>query len=138
MQGALAFAAVLFGLATIVAGARVLLGADPGYIVFRPLLIYNTAMGTAYVATGIIAWRSLDQGKYAAATIFVFNFLVLGTIIYLYAAGSAVAVESLRAMTLRTVVWLVLFLGFKWLSRRNSLAGFKRDDQHVIPPDDAR
>lgn len=37
--------AVLFGAATLVAGGRVLLGADPGYEVFRPLLVYNTAMG---------------------------------------------------------------------------------------------
>jgi hypothetical protein len=121
IQGVLAFAAALFGLATIIAGARVLFGSDPGYIVFRPLLIYNTAMGAAYVAAGIIAWRSLDQGKYAAATIFVLNFLVLGTIGYLYVTGSAVAIESLRAMILRTVVWLVLSLGFAWMSHRNNL-----------------
>jgi len=138
IQGVLAFAAALFGLATIIAGARVLFGSDPGYIVFRPLLIYNTAMGAAYVAAGIIAWRSLDQGKYAAATIFVLNFLVLGTIGYLYAAGSAVAIESLRAMILRTVVWLMLFLGFAWMSHRNNLSSVKRDAQPIIPPDDAR
>lgn len=34
----LAFIAILFGIATIFAGGRVLLGADPGYVVFRPLL----------------------------------------------------------------------------------------------------
>jgi len=45
IQGVLAFAAALFGIATIIAGTRVLVGADPGYIVFRPLLIYNAAMG---------------------------------------------------------------------------------------------
>ena len=123
------FAAALFGLATIIAGARVLVGSDPGYIVFRPLLIYNTAMGAAYVAAGIIAWRSLDQGKYAAAKIFVLNFLVLGTIGYLYAAGSAVAIESLRAMILRTVVWLALFLGLAWMSHRNKLSDFRHDAQ---------
>ena len=55
------------------------------------LLIYNTAMGIAYVAAGVIAWRNLDRGKYAAATIFVLNLLVLGATGYLYAAGSAVA-----------------------------------------------
>ena len=121
--------AASFGIATIFAGARVLAGSDPGYVVFRPLLIYNTAMGVAYVAAGIIAWRSLDQGKYAAAAIFVFNFLVLGTIGYLYAAGSAVAIESLRAMILRTVVWLVLFLGLAWLSHGDKLSDFKHDAQ---------
>jgi hypothetical protein len=47
IQGFLAFAAILFGVATIIAGVRVLAGADPGYTVFQPLLIYNTAMGIA-------------------------------------------------------------------------------------------
>ena len=118
IQGVFALIASLFGLATIVAGVRVLAGSDPGYIVFRPLLIYNAIMGMAYVAAGVVAWRSFDRGKYAAATIFVLNFLVLGAIGYLYATGSAVAIESLRAMILRTVVWLLLFLGLAWMSHR--------------------
>ncbi len=118
IQRVLALAAALFGLVTIIAGTRVLAGSNPGYIVFRPLLIYNTAMGIAYVAAGIIAWRSLDRGKYAAATIFVLNFLVLSAIGFLYTAGSAVAIDSLRAMTFRTVVWLVLFLVLAWMSHR--------------------
>ncbi|MEJ1395471.1 MAG: hypothetical protein RPU64_14965 [Candidatus Sedimenticola sp. (ex Thyasira tokunagai)] len=54
--------AVLFGLLTMFAGTRVLLGSNPGYIVFRPLLIYNAAMGIVYVAAGIIAWRNIKQG----------------------------------------------------------------------------
>ncbi len=138
IQGILAVVPALFGLVTIIAGTRVLTGSDPGYIVFRPLLIYNTAMGIAYVAAGIIAWRSLDRGKCAAATIFILNFLVLGAICYLYAAGSAIAIDSLRAMILRTVVWLALFIGLAWMSRRNRLAAFKHDDQPIIPPDAPR
>ena len=122
VQGVLALVAVLFGLVTIVAGARVLAGSNPGYIVFWPLLIYNTAMGIAYVAAGAITWRNLERGKYAAATIFFLNLLVLGTIGYLYSVGSSVAIESLRAMTLRTVVWLALFHGLAWLGRRSSLS----------------
>ena len=120
IQGIFALIAVLFGFATIIAGARVLTGSDPGYIVFRPLLVYNTAMGIAYVAAGVIAWRSLDKGKYAAAAIFALNLLVLATISYLYATGSAVAINSVRAMTFRTVVWLVLFLGLAWMSYKNN------------------
>lgn len=119
IQGVFALIAALFGLATIIAGVRVLAGSDPGYIVFRPLLIYNTTMGMAYVAAGVIAWRSFDRGKCAAATIFILNFLVLGAIVYLYATGSPVAIDSIRAMILRTVVWLMLFLGLAWMSHRN-------------------
>ncbi len=102
---------------------------------FRPLLIYNTAMGIAYVAAGVIAWHNLDRGKYAAATIFVLNLLVLGATGYLYAAGGAVAIDSLRGMIFRTVAWLVLFLGMVWMSHRNHLSEFKRDAQPFSPPD---
>jgi hypothetical protein len=137
IQGVFALVAALFGLATMIAGIRVLVGSDPGYIVFRPLLIYNTAMGMAYVAAGVIAWRSVDRGKYAAATIFVLNFLVLGAIGYLYATGSAVAIDSLRAMILRSVVWLVLFLGLAWMSHRNYLSDSERHAQPIKPPDAA-
>jgi len=107
----------MFGLATVAAGGRVLAGADPGYVVFQPLLIYNTAMGVAYLAAGIIAFGSVRRGRIAAAAIFALNAVVLGSIGYLYAAGGAVAIESLGAMTLRTGVWLVLFLALMWIER---------------------
>jgi hypothetical protein len=114
--------ALLFGLATLVAGARVLAGADPGYVVFKPLLVYNFAMGFAYIAAGVVAWRSLGWGKLAALAIFVLNLAVLAAIAWLYSNGGAVAVDSVRAMVLRTVVWLALFLGFAWLARRTAPA----------------
>lgn len=115
--------ASLFGVVTVIAGTRVLAGSDPGYIVFRPLLLYNTLMGIGYVAAGIVTWRNIERGKHAAAAIFLLNWLVLGTIGCLYAAGGAVAIESLRAMIFRTAVWLVLFLGLVWMSRRNNRTG---------------
>jgi FtsH-binding integral membrane protein len=121
IQRALALAAALFGLVTIVAGTRVLLGADPGYVVFRPLLIYNSIMGVVYVGAGIIAWRSLNQGMYVAAGIFALNLFVLVGIYFLYTAGSSVAVDSLRAMSFRTIVWFALFAGLGWLWRRDKL-----------------
>jgi hypothetical protein len=123
MSRILGFVAVAFGLATIVAGGRVLAGADPGYVVFRPLLLFNAAMGVVYVAAGIVTLRSLARGKLAAGAIFVLNLLVLGIIGYLYAAGSAVAIDSIRAMTFRTGVWLVLFLGLAWMDRARLAPG---------------
>ena len=126
-QSVLALVATLFGLATIFAGTRVLLGSDPGYIVFRPLLIYNTAMGIVYVAAGIIIWRNFKQGMYVAAAIFFLNLVVLAAIYFLYTEGSSIAVDSLRAMSLRTVVWLALFAGLVWLSSRNKPFDFRPD-----------
>ncbi len=119
----------LFGVATLFAGGRVLLGSDPGYVVFRPLLIYNTMMGVAYLAASVAMWRNVVRGRYAAGAIFALNLLVLAGIVLVYRSGRAVAVDSLRAMTLRTVVWLVLYLAVFWLAR---------DPDVSRPPDVAR
>lgn len=117
VQGLAAVGAVLFGAATLIAGGRVLLGSDPGYEVFRPLLIYNTTMGAAYVVAGVTIWHGFKKGIYAAGAIFLLNLVVLVAIIAVYRSGGHVAVDSIRAMTLRTVVWLVLFLAASWLVR---------------------
>jgi len=124
-QNTLVTVAVLFGLLTIFAGTRVLLGSDPGYTVFRPLLIFNTAMGIVYVAAGVIAWRNLKQGMYVAAAIFVLNLIVLTVILFLYREGNPIAVMSLGATSLRAVVWSALFSGFWWLWRSNKLNASK-------------
>ena len=112
-----AITAVLFGIVTIIVGARVLLGSNPGYIVYLPLLRFNAAMGLAYVAVGAIAWRNLKFGVYRAAGICALNLFALGSISYLYTPNGPIASESLQAMTFRTVIWLVLFLVLAWVSR---------------------
>lgn len=119
-QRIFALVAALFGLLTLFAGTRVLTGSDPGYVVYQPLLVFNTAMALAYVGAAVLAWRSAASGQYAAAAIFGLNLVVLAAVGYLYAAGDAVAVESVRAMVLRTGVWLALFIGLAWAARRRS------------------
>jgi hypothetical protein len=116
----LAVAAIAFGLATIVAGGRVLMGSDPGYVVYRPLLVFNTAMGFAYVAVGVLMWRRPERGARAALAIFVVNLVVFVAIGVLYASGGPVAVDSVRAMTLRAGVWLALWLGLAWPTFRDA------------------
>ncbi len=115
---AVAIAAVLFGVVTIISGARVLLGADPGYVVYSPLLQFNTIMGLFYVAVGVIAWRSVRLGIYGAAAICALNLVALAVIGYLYTPNGSIASTSVQAMTFRTVVWLVLSLILVWASRR--------------------
>jgi len=115
--------ASLFGVATLFAGGRVLLGSDPGYVVFRPLLIYNTTMGVAYLVAGAAIWRNLILGKFMAGAIFLLNTVVLFGIILVYQNGGSVAMDSLGAMTLRTVVWLIVFLVTFWLGKSRTAAG---------------
>ena len=117
VQAGAAAVALLFGAVTVFAGGRVLLGADPGYAVFRPLLVFNTGMGLAYLAAGVTIWRSLGAGRFAAGAIALLNLTALAVVFALYSGAGTVAVESLRAMTLRAAVWLLLFLVVAWLAR---------------------
>lgn len=91
-------------------GSVLFLGLDPGYIVFRPLLIYNFSMGAIYLITGLALWRNYTAARWAAGAIFCFNALVLTSIVWIFQHQGGVATESLRAMTFRTILWLVIFL----------------------------
>jgi hypothetical protein len=103
-----AVVAVVFGIATLGAGTGVLSGTDPGYTVFRPLLLFNTTMGLFYVAVGLLSWTNRRLGLFGAAGIAALNLLALCTIAYLYTPGGAIASTSIQAMVLRTVVWVAL------------------------------
>ena len=108
--------AAVFGVATLFAGGRVLLGSDPGYQVFPPLLVFNTTMGLAYLVVGILIWRSPRLGRSGAGTIFILNVGALITVVVVYRTGGGVAVDSLRAMSFRTGVWMALFGLAAWLA----------------------
>ena len=105
LRRAIALAAGVFGLVTIVAGARVLTGADPGYVVFRPLLVFNTIMGFVYVLAAFQIWRDVRRGRTWAHGVALVNLVVLLIITVLYISGFSIAVDSLAAMTVRTLAW---------------------------------
>jgi hypothetical protein len=109
--------AVVFGLATILAGGRVLAGADAGYAVYRPLLVFNTVMGAAYVAAGVAICHGFPWSRVATGVIAALNLAALGAILAMYSTGGAIAVDSLRAMALRAAVWLALFMAVVALRR---------------------
>lgn len=104
-----ALTAAVFGILTMIAGGRILLGlGEAGYTVVRPVLIFNTAMGVLYLIAAILIVRDFDRGWMLASFIAVANLTVLAVIVVSRAAGGAVANETLAAMTLRTLVWLVI------------------------------
>lgn len=110
MRNVAAAVAVVFGLVTIVAGGRVLAGADPGYVVYRPLLIYNVVMGALYVAAGLALRYRPTLGRGLAAGIFAANLTVLLAILVVRYTGGAVAIDSVMAMVFRTAVWMAIAL----------------------------
>lgn len=119
-QRTLALLAAAFGVVTLLAGTRVLAGADPGYVVFRPLLWFNTVMGVAYLAAAFAIWRDAALGRRAALAIFALNLVVLAAVTVLHVSGAAVAATSLDAMSLRTGFWLALWLALSRLARRTT------------------
>lgn len=115
--------AIVFGIVTVAAGVRVLRGADPGYVVFLPLLLFNTAMGLVYVAVGVLAARRSAQARRGAALVALLNLGVLVALLLGYRAGVAIAVQSLAAMSFRSAVWALLFLLLRRAQRLGVEAG---------------
>lgn len=104
-----AIVAAIFGVVTLVAGGRVLFGfGESGYTVVRPVLIFNVAMGSVYLAAAALIVRDLARGRWLATAIALLNVVVLIAIVVLRATGVDVANETLAAMTLRAAVWIVI------------------------------
>ncbi|MDZ7657695.1 hypothetical protein [Fodinibius sp.] len=112
IQSANAIIATIFGLITIWVGGTTLLGfSDPGYVIFSPLLIFNAVMGFAYIAAGYLIWRNLQSGIKAAKIVFLVNLSVLFLIAIAYWLEASIAIESLKAMSFRTGIWLIIYAG---------------------------
>lgn len=122
-ERAVATIGVVFGFATLAAGGTVLVGRDPGYLVYRPLLVFNTAMGVVYIVASLAAWMHRAAGRTAAGWIALVNAAMLAWIVYLFKTTTdVVANDSVRAMTLRTAVWLALWLVLAAVWRRKLAA----------------
>lgn len=116
--------AFIIGAMAVFAGGRVLLGVDPGYYVIDWLPVYNFTVGVLTVlVTAVLIWRN---GRYAwptaVATLSAHVLIMLGLLI---AYRDVVAPDSLVAMTVRIVVWLII-LALLRAAKRNvqPIAGY--------------
>lgn len=108
----------LFGLVTIGAALAVLLGVrTPTHAVFLPLLLFNGAMGLAYVGTALVIRRNPSRGRWFADGVALANLGMLVFIILLQQGGYPIAGDSLRAMAFRTAVWAGIAFGVWHLLR---------------------
>lgn len=106
----LAFA---IGAMAILAGGKVLLGEDPGYYVINWLPVYNYTAGIlTFLVTAILMWRNSTLARPLALTTFGIHALVM--ILLQTAYRPVVAPDSIRAMTVRLIVWTVI-LGLMFL-----------------------
>ena len=101
--------AFLIGAMAVFAGAQVLLGNDPGYYVINWVPVYNYTMGILTVfITAILIWRASKLAWFAAITTFSLHTLVM--IILQTVHRDVVAVDSIRAMTIRMIVWAIILV----------------------------
>lgn len=115
---AAAVVAVLFGLATVASGGRVLFGAEgarAGAGAVVPFVLwFNFAAGFAYVAAGAGLWRRARWSARLSAAIAALTALVYAAFGAHVALGGAFERRTAVAMALRTAVWTFI----AWLACR--------------------
>ena len=99
--------AFLIGGMSILAGALVMRGWEPGYSVLNWLPIYNFILGTLTVFfPAILIWKN---SKYAMpAAIATFSIHAIVTLLLLTTFRGTVAANSIGAMIFRLVTWLII------------------------------
>ena len=114
--------AFIIGGMAIFAGGQALLGKDPGYYVINWLLLYNYTVGILTVfITAILIWTNSRYALPAAIGTFGVHSLVM--LIIQTAYRGIVAPDSLRAMTIRIIVWIIILgLMFVQIRKNKTLA----------------
>lgn len=122
---AAAIVAVVFGAATIRAGGSVLFGdgAQAAGNVVGFVLWFNFLAGFAYVVAGAGLWMRRDWTVQFAFAIAAATVLVFGAFGIHVVLGGAFEARTVWAMTLRSVVWiLIALLAIKATTRGDSAA----------------
>ena len=109
------------GAMAIFAGGQVLMGSDPGYYVINWLPLYNYTIGilSLFVVAPLI-WKNSKLAIPAAIGTFSFHALVMLIIQTVY--RGIVAPDSIKAMTVRLTVWLIILSLMFFQSRKNKNA----------------
>lgn len=112
--------AVLFSLLTIVEGSQVLLGlTQHDYNVFTPLLIYNVAMAIVGLFIGGMIWVNHKKSLMLTSIVTVLHLIVLIIVAVIFISDGPIAMHSIQAMTIRSVVWLAITL-VTWKTNKSS------------------
>ena len=111
--------AFIIGAMAIFAGGQVIfLGKEMDYYVINWLPYYNFTMGViSFFLTAILIWKNSRYAMPAAILTFAAHGLVMLTLLTAY--KDVVASDSIRAMSVRLVVWAVILTLMYLQSRRN-------------------
>ena len=118
---ALALLAIAFGALTIKEGGDFLFGQVAARAAagdFVPFVLWsNFLLGFVYVAAGLGLWLCRRWGELLAALIVVATLATFAALALHLALGGAYEVRTLVAMTIRTLVWVFIYLAARRLLR---------------------
>ncbi|WP_457636736.1 hypothetical protein [Oceanithermus sp.] len=104
-------------MAVFAGGQVVLLGHMPDYHVIPWLPWYNFTVGViTVVITALLLWKALPAGRSASLATFAAHATVMTILLTAY--RNEVAIDSLRAMTIRLTAWTVILLLIYWQGER--------------------
>jgi hypothetical protein len=110
--------AFIIGAMAVFAGGRVLLGTDPGYHVIDWLPVYNFTVGVITVlVTAVLIWKNSRYAWPTAVATLSAHILVMLSLPVAY--RGVVAPDSLMAMTVRIVAWLIILALQRAAKRKN-------------------
>ena len=99
--------AFVIGAMAVIAGGQVVLGLLPDYYVIGWLPIYNLTLGlVSALFASVVIWRNSRLALPSALTVLGLHALVMSILLTAY--RHVVAVDSLRAMTVRLAVWMII------------------------------
>lgn len=100
--------AVVFGLLTILSGGRALFGATDMCAIFGFVLAVNFLAGFAYVLAGGGLWQGRDWAPGLSFAILAATLIVFAACGWHVLSGGPWETRTLGAMTLRSLVWMVI------------------------------
>ena len=100
--------AFIMGSMAIFAGGQVMLGKIMDYYVIDWLPIYNFIVGIISLFAAIIIWKGSKIAMPVAIAILASNVTVM--LVLLTAYQDVVAPDSIKAMTVRIVAWLIILV----------------------------
>jgi len=107
-MGIAAILALLIGIMSVISGSKVLLGIDiKDYTVLNWLVIYNVIFGAISMVAAYLIWKNNSFSK--KIIVFILASLTFITI-YLYFFNESVAFESIKAMSFRIGIWILIYL----------------------------
>jgi len=120
--------ALIIGAMAVFAGGKVLLGIDPGYFVIDWVPVYNFIMGLlSAFFTAVLLWKNHRFGLAAAGATLAGHSIVMLILQSVY--RSTVAGESIKAMTIRIIAWVII-LSLTYIQSRST-----KTSLHKIRPE---